>query len=336
MEILKKNRWAGRGVSCFFGNALVSLLPLLISSAASGQPKAIVKIDGEKVVASEKFSLGEIASVSAQSPLEAERIKAIPMGISPAIGIKRELGREKVKLSIQAAGLSESAFQLDMPKVVLISRSSDLLGPEIIRAAAEKALREKYGGAGISLEILRLGLPGILAIPKGKLEVKAYPPVLRDLSAPFNLPIEIKVDERVFRRISAAAQIEPRAEVLAALKDIPSGASLSPEDFELKTTILSRPLNAYFGDQMRLAGMIALRAIPKGGPIMADSIASGQVVKAGDRVSIIGISGGLEIRIAGEARASGKIGAKIAVKNLQSGATLQATIIKEGLVGINF
>jgi flagella basal body P-ring formation protein FlgA len=47
-------------------------------------------------------------------------------------------------------------------------------------------------------------------------------------------------------------------------------------------------------------------------------------------------SGGMQIAIIGEARANGRIGDRIAVKNTQSGVILQATVIDEHTVKLNF
>ena len=46
--------------------------------------------------------------------------------------------------------------------------------------------------------------------------------------------------------------------------------------------------------------------------------------------------GKLQITVNGEARASGKIGDRIAVKNSQSNAVIQAIVVDEGLVKIIF
>ena len=70
--------------------------------------------------------------------------------------------------------------------------------------------------------------------------------------------------------------------------------------------------------------------------ITSDSFVASIVIRVGDRVRIVGQSGKMQIIVNGEARASGKIGDRIAVKNLQSNAVLQAVVEDEGLVKVIF
>ncbi len=69
-------------------------------------------------------------------------------------------------------------------------------------------------------------------------------------------------------------------------------------------------------------------------PLFADSIAAATVIKLGDPVRIEASYGRIKIVVNGEARANGRIGERIAVKNKDSGVLMQAIVIDQGLVKV--
>jgi flagella basal body P-ring formation protein FlgA len=111
---------------------------------------------------------------------------------------------------------------------------------------------------------------------------------------------------------------------------------LRQDSYKTEVKRLERPLTHYISDPERLRGMAVRRAMARGEAITTDAISSEIVVRPGDQVRIIGQSGALQLMVNGEARAAGRIGDRIQVKNLQSGALLQAIVADEGVVRIRF
>src|SRR4029079_17237059 len=99
---------------------------------------------------------------------------------------------------------------------------------------------------------------------------------------------------------------------------------------------LERPMSFYVHDERQLRGVAAARAVPMREVLTSDTIVGAVVVKQGDAVRIVGQTRGVSIAAAGEARAQGRVGDRIAVKNLASGQLLQAVVTGDGAVRVSF
>ncbi len=309
---------------------------LIFSSQTFAQNKISIRILNEKTVERDTIMLGDIAEIRANNLINEQRLKEISLGYAPNPGAIREIGCERILLTIFAAGFAENEFNLDSPKVVAVKRTAQILESKDLREEIEKAIVQSLESDGASAKITRLDVPEKLAMPGGKLSFVVAQNYIRNIFAPFIVSVEIRVDEKVFRRVSANVEIEAFAEILVANKDLPANAKLTNADFHLEKRRLLKPLANYVRTFEDLRGTIALKNIVENSELTKDTIAAGIIVKSGDKLTIIAKSGKLQISISGEALASGKIGDRIAVKNSASGATLQAKILDEGLVIVNW
>ena len=159
---------------------------------------------------------------------------------------------------------------------------------------------------------------------------------IRDWGAPFTLTLEIAVDSLVARRLNVPAQVAVSQPVLVAARETPANARLRAEDVQVEVRRLTRPLSNYLNDAAQLRGFVATRTLTPGEPVTTDAVASGYVVQPGDKVRVLYQSGKINISINGEARAAGRIGDRIQIKNLASGQLLQAVVTDEGAVTVRF
>lgn len=150
------------------------------------------------------------------------------------------------------------------------------------------------------------------------------------------MALEIRVDNRVVRRVSATVQLEAYADILVAKRDLAARERISEADVQLENRRLEKPLASYLRSVEKLRGAVLVKNVASETELTTADIAAGYVVKTGDLVSIVGTSGKLQISIKGEARTNGRIGDRVSVKNPESGTILQATVVDEGLVKINF
>ena len=290
----------------------------------------------EIIVSADLLTLGDIAQVSDASPEVGARLRSISFGYSPAIGATRELSRERILLALQAAGFEPGDVLLACPPVIRIKRSSQIIDTQSIKEAVEKATLSELHASGAVARLVALELPPVIEAPSGIVEVRASSDPRRALFAPFVVSIEITVDGRVVKRISATARIEAFASVLVAARDLPTGSPIKEPDVKFEVCRLQQPLSSYILDKKHLRGLVARLAYLQGQPLLNSAMSSDIVVKAGDSVRISGGNGSLQVSVIGEARASGRVGEKIQVKNLQSGTLLQAIVEDEGQVRVLF
>jgi len=83
-------------------------------------------------------------------------------------------------------------------------------------------------------------------------------------------------------------------------------------------------------------GKRALRMIPAGIPVVDNAIDLPALVRRGDVVQIIAEQGALRISARGEARANGRRGDRIPVRNLDSKKLVSARVIDAQTVNVEF
>ncbi len=302
---------------------------------ASAQNKITIRIPAETSVETEVVKLGDIAQIEGNFE-KLERLKTVSLGYAPNIGALRELSREQIWLSISAAGFAGVEIMLESPGKILIRRTGQTVSQAQFREQIEKFLTAKFAAERISAKILKIDLPEIIQVPKGAFEIRSNFATVQNFFLPFSVSVEIRVDGKVIRRLTANIVIEAFADVLIAVRDLPANIKISEADVRLENRRITKPLTNYLRETAQLRGLTAIKPISGGAEIMSDAFVAGVVIKNGDRVRVEAQSGKLKIIISGEARASGRIGDRIAVKNLQSGSILQAVVVDEGLVIVSF
>jgi len=239
-------------------------------------------------------------------------------------------------LAISASGFSPEVVYMEAPAITLVRREAQSVDPALVHQAVERSLIATLHSAGATASLTRLDLPLSLEVPTGLVEIRASVAAVRNLFSPFPVSIEFWVDGRLFRRLTATAQAEAFAPVLVAARDLGATTRLREGDFKVAVKPLDRNPALYFREPTRLRGVSLIHSLVSGQAITTDALVADIVVKPGDAVRIVGQSGALSILVIGEARASGHVGDRIQVKNLQSGLLFQAVIVDEGVVSVRF
>ncbi len=306
---------------------------VLTATAVFAENQPIIRIKAETTVESDLVHLGNIAQIQGETE-KIERLKTVSLGYAPNVGLLREISRRQILLSLSAAGFTENEIVLDSPEKILIRRAGQTISQDQFHVVIENFLTNKFASDQIAARILRLDLPADLLVPKGTVEIRPNFSSVQNFFQPFSVPVEIRVDGKVFRRLSATIEVEAFADVLVAVKDLPVNLKIAESDVRLENRRVTKPITNYLRENDLLRGLMIIKPISGGTEITSDSFAASVVVKNGDTVRIEAESGRIKIVISGEARSSGKIGDRIAVKNLQSGSILQATVVAEGLVKV--
>lgn len=316
--------------------SLSCCLLLGVAARASAQSRALVQVHPECTAHQDQLFLGDLAEISAAEAETTDRLRAIPLGYAPEVGALRELSKEKIALAIAAAGFPTGTVTIDAPPATVIRREAQVIDPSLVRAAVERSALAGLQSRGATARLVRLDLPPRIEVRTGAVEVRAALGGVRNLFTAFAASVEIWIDGRIARRLSATAQVEAYAPVLVAAHDLTEKTRLRTGDFTIAVKKLDRDPACYLNDPLQLRGVSLIRALSGGAAITTDAFVPEIVIKPGDPVRISGESGSLKIMVAGEARAAGHVGDRILVKNLQSGLLFQAVIVDEGLVSVRF
>lgn len=316
---------------------LTALAVACVFSSTFAQGKISVRIPAEVTIDKEQVKLGDIVAVTAVSDADAGRIQSISLGFSPRVGMTREISRENISLALAAAGFNESELTLDIPAKFLVKRAAQSVSQNLLREAVEKFVLPQFEAEKVSAKITKLELPDSLELPVGDVEIRVVNfSGITNFMTPTIISLELKVNGKVLRRVPANLSVEAFADVLVLNRDLASGTRITGSDVQAKNIRLEKNLSSYIRKPSELAGKKLLKNLSASSPLTTDAVAADAVIKAGDSVSIIARSGGMQIAVSGEARANGRIGDRIAVKNTQSGVILQAIVIDEATVKLSF
>jgi flagella basal body P-ring formation protein FlgA len=305
------------------------------SSLLLAQGKTVIHVFPESVIEKDSVNLGSIASITGGA-VSALRLGNISLGYAPRIGSTRSISRDQLTLAISAAGFGSHEFTLESPASVNIKRLGQTIPETAVIGEINRSIREIIAAEGVTFRIVRLDLPQVGQVPTGKFDIRIDRSGVRTFLSGFSLPVEIRVDGKTVSRFSVTIELEAYAEIYVATRDLTERSKITVNDVRLEKRKLARAITDYVRESDRLKGTILIKNIATGAEVTTDSLIAGTVIQAGDGVNIEARSGDVKIIVRGEARSSGKIGDRIAVKNTQSGAILQARIVEEGLVSVIF
>jgi flagella basal body P-ring formation protein FlgA len=307
-----------------------------LSLGISISARPLITVHSETIARNDKLTLGDIADITNVDSSTGGVLKSINLGYSPEVGAVRQIFRDKIAVALAAAGFADDAVELRSQPTISVRRESQTVDLKLVGEVVEKTILSPLRARGIQAEFMNLELPMKVEVRTGVVEVRAMAANVRNLFTPFSVGVEIWIDGRSARRFNVLAQVEATAKVIVATTDLPETSRVRATDYRLEKVRLDKDLNTYIFEPVQLRGAKLMRAVSKNQPITTDSLAADIVVKPGDVVRIVGESGTLKISLTGEARASGHVGDRIQVKNLQSGTMLQAVVIDEGIVGVRF
>ena len=314
---------------------IAALLALGLTAAINAQARTMIRVAGETTVETDQIRLGQLATIGGD-PARINRLQNISLGYAPKVGMIRTIERQQIDLAIAASGLGPDEFTLGSPTSVKITRIGQQLARSVIQDEIERTLLSKLAADGVTFKIVRCEISQTPEVPKGVVEIHVDGSAARNLLTAFTLTVEIKVDGKVVSRITASMELEAYGDVLVAARDLKANTKVNPGDVRKESRKIVRPVTDYVRDIARFKGAILTRDVASGTEIISTALAATTVVRAGDTVNIEAVSGSIKVTVKGEARSSGKIGDRIAVKNAESGVILQARVIDEGLVSVVF
>lgn len=320
------------------GRLLIGLMLLGFSVVlpwpTAAQDRCVVRIAPQSIVENSTIEIGNIAQVS--GPAEtAGRIRRISLGHAPDIGTTRIIRRQQVLMALNAAGFSLDSILVESAETTAVRRPGQSVPGSILRSVIENALLKSFQDTNIEVRLARLQVPEAIQVPTGKVDFRVDSSTVRNLFAQFSLPIEIRVNGILVRSFAATVEIEAFGHVLTASSDLSKGDDPSISRLHFDRTRLTSPASSYVFNMESLKGKTLVRDIRSGSPITTDLLVSVAVIKVGDSVRVETGTGNFRIAVTGEAKGSGRIGDRIAVKNSQNGTLLQATVIDKGLVRIS-
>jgi flagella basal body P-ring formation protein FlgA len=136
-------------------------------------------------------------------------------------------------------------------------------------------------------------------------------------------------------KIYVAVRVSSRDRVLVANRALPRDSVLAPADFTLVERNVDTLSQGYYGDAAELGGMRLRRPVAAGAVLTPAMLSAIPLVTRGQQVTLEAQTGGVHIRMAGEALAEAALGQRIRVKNLSSERVVEGVVRSDEVVEVS-
>lgn len=233
---------------------------------------------------------------------------------------------------------ASSARRLLMPVTLLCAATSPVthaagLEPlagirEAARTFAEAHLATPHGETRIEvgtldprLRLAACGTPLDPFLPPGSGRSGSVTVGVR-CRAPKPWVLYVPVRVRVTQAVAVLARALPRGHVLA------------PEDLRVERREVSALPGGYYGHGDDPAGQVLRRPLAAGTVLTPNDLEPRLMVRRGERVVLAADTGGVTVRMAGEALGDAHLGARVRVRNLASERIVEGVVADGGVVEV--
>jgi flagella basal body P-ring formation protein FlgA len=122
--------------------------------------------------------------------------------------------------------------------------------------------------------------------------------------------------------------------VLVLRRPLPRGTVLGAADVDMVEKDVARLTIGYLTDLKDVDGMVLRRSVSAGAVLHPGLVQHPVSIRRGERVTILGQIGGIEVRMEGQALADGAKGDIIQVRNLSSGRAIEGVVVGPGVVQV--
>ncbi len=168
-------------------------------------------------------------------------------------------------------------------------------------------------------------LPENIVLPDGILDLT--PSLMGKVRYGQPMQVQVAVNINGLRQMNIVTvwRVKKLVEVVVAAKDLQSRTALSEDDVTLERREVTRIDEAIF-QISDAAGLELKRAIPAGSMVTRSSLTKPEIIRSGDNVTIVSISGSVTVKASGQALQGGAAGDVIRVRNISSGKSLLGRI----------
>ena len=125
-------------------------------------------------------------------------------------------------------------------------------------------------------------------------------------------------------------------QVLVLKHNLKRNSVISADNVALKKYPSTKIRRGYFTDYQQIKNQLATRNLRAGIILQPTHVTKPKLVKKGDQVIIQATSSAISIKMPGQALMDGSLGQQIRIKNSKSKKIIAATVIKAGIVSVNF
>jgi flagella basal body P-ring formation protein FlgA len=318
-----------RSLPWFFAGLCLVSASLILDTAAASAGSFTVRLKPDASVKSSNFVLADIADLMGDNEATLARIAGIKLG--PITDVRVVSRSEVLGMIRDRVGNAEEVLLTgaDFTRVSVATRTADAA---MVASALKSFLISSTPWREDEIEIRSIESLKPLRIPDGDLQLR-----VTSRGAPSNfksalLPLELVVDGKVWRTLWIKADIRVRAKVVQVAKPVAFRGILKTEDVREQVCDIEDPRTEYFRTPSEAVGKTAKRVLGTGELLSRASMEEASLVRSGETVRLLGISGSVSMTAKVRALQNGKLGEAIKVRNIDTDRLIVAVVTGRGEV----
>ncbi len=194
----------------------------------------------------------------------------------------------------------------------------------------------QFGRRGQDLHLTVLFPKQPLSVPPGKPRFEVAPITDGGRTGRRAFRVSLFVNGKFIRTVNIVAELKAKARVVIPSRWIQAHEVIQSKDVTSAVVNLPSLTHDFFLNARVVLGKQVLRPLSPRQPIRKLALEDPPQIKKGDRVMIEVRQGGLLVQTVGLAKAEGKAGETIPIKNQNSGREVLGRVVSAGLVQVGF
>ncbi|MCH4594192.1 flagellar basal body P-ring formation chaperone FlgA [Achromobacter xylosoxidans] len=305
-----------------------------VAAAAPQDSDAVLFLRAQVRVPTAALTLGDVARIEAP----AERLPALAglaIGVVPPAGATREIGREELQRWIDTAEQDLGQVRWRGNNTVRVSRKTAPLDAAAVLKVAEDAARLALQARFDEFSVQAAGNPLPDVVSAGPFEFRARPVAADEaLASRLVVWVELWRKGQLYRAVPVALIVRAMAPVLRVNAALPAGASVSMADVTIEQRDVAALAAAYWPADEPLGAVRTRQAVAAGTVLLRSQLDALPDVERGDLVALRVRAGSVTIETSAQAMQDGWINRTLRVLPANATDTIQARVIRGGLVEV--
>ena len=291
----------------------LGLLAFALASAGgpvlAAAPVPTITLRAEVTAVGAQITLADLGQLRGVTAAEAQRLLARTIAPAPRPGQTLYINRARVLAALPAGWATEGSA------VVKVGRAVQTVEPQVLCDAALAAATQALGPVrpGIEQALECNGPREALAVPAGKLQIRADASALQGVDGPQRVSVEMVVDGKTERTLGVGLRLTLMASQWCALGALAEGSTVAVHSF----AACRRPVR--HTAQLALSGAALplgrlRRALRAHEPVLAADVAPPEAALAGDSVTVRYRAGAFDLESQGLLTQDARVGDAVRVQ----------------------
>ncbi|MBF0449184.1 MAG: flagellar basal body P-ring formation protein FlgA [Candidatus Magnetomorum sp.] len=310
-----------------------SVIICCLAFSAFAQQSITITIPPKTWVNDQRVYLKDVATINAPAHLS-EKIANIYLTYAPKPGKSKTVKGSWIEARIKAINFFEE-ISLSIPENVEMFRSSQVVTQDDYFNYFNDFVSKNIG-SDVRFEISRFQVKGDEPLPVGHLTIDVQRQTSVDLRGFVSLTASILINDVFVQRVGLSGWIDRFEDIVCVAQPLDRNHSIEQRDIVLRSRNVSKVKDSYYTRLEDVVGKRIKRKAGNGEIIFSSMIEVPPMIYKGNTVTIIAESNALIIKTTGIAQSNGYPGEQIRVKNTMSNKIVQAIVVDQSTVKVQY